>query len=345
MASMKDIKTRIRSVESTQQITRAMELVATSKLRHARERVERSRPFHEVLGEAIAGIQAGLKETPSVYSEVRPVKKTCFVVIGGDRGLAGGYNANLHRLVLSLAGSEPYCVLPIGKKPLEQFTRSGAELVSTYFGLAASVGIGDCMQIARLLCDGFAAGRYDRVTVVYTEFRSMLSQVPASADVLPLQLTGDAKYQSATVEDDPAALVAAIVPQYVSGVLYSALCEASASEHGARRTAMNAANKNAGELIDSLVLKYNRARQAAVTQGDHRNRFRRRGAVTERSQPNAGKETLVPSCRSSARCWTSASRPVTCPTCSTPSRSSATAASLSARSPSSSATMWSAASP
>ncbi|MFQ8808294.1 MAG: F0F1 ATP synthase subunit gamma [Oscillospiraceae bacterium] len=106
MASMKDIKTRIRSVESTQQITRAMELVATSKLRHARERVERSRPFHEVLGEAIAGIQAGLKETPSVYSEVRPVKKTCFVVIGGDRGLAGGYNANLHRLVLSLAGSE-----------------------------------------------------------------------------------------------------------------------------------------------------------------------------------------------------------------------------------------------
>lgn len=243
MASMKDIKTRIRSVESTQQITRAMELVATSKLRHARERVERSRPFHEVLGEAIAGIQAGLKETPSVYSEVRPVKKTCFVVIGGDRGLAGGYNANLHRLVLSLAGSEPYCVLPIGKKPLEQFTRSGAELVSTYFGLAASVGIGDCMQIARLLCDGFAAGRYDCVTVVYTEFRSMLSQVPASADVLPLQLTGDAKYQSATVEDDPAALVAAIVPQYVSGVLYSALCEASASEHGARRTAMNAANK------------------------------------------------------------------------------------------------------
>ena len=144
--------------------------------------------------------------------------------------------------------------------------RSGAERVSTYFGLAACVGIGDCLQIARLLCDGFAAGRYDRVTVVYTEFRSMLSQVPASAGVLPLQLTGDAKYQSATVEDDPAALVAAIVPQYVSGVLYSALCEASASEHGARRTAMNAANKNAGELIDSLVLKYNRARQAAVTQ-------------------------------------------------------------------------------
>ena len=264
--NMKDIKRRIKSVQSTMQITKAMELVASSKMRRAKERALGVRPYFNAIYDTVARLAGVTRDSDSVYTRRREVKNSLFIVIAGDRGLAGGYNANLHRLVLSLAGSEPYCVLPIGKKPLEQFTRSGAELVSTYFGLAASVGIGDCMQIARLLCDGFAAGRYDRVTVVYTEFRSMLSQVPASADVLPLQLTGDAKYQSATVEDDPAALVAAIVPQYVSGVLYSALCEASASEHGARRTAMNAANKNAGELIDSLVLKYNRARQAAVTQ-------------------------------------------------------------------------------
>ena len=263
---MRDVKRRIKSVESTMQITKAMELVASSKMRRAKERALGVRPYFNAIYDTVARLAGVTRDSDSVYTRRREVKNSLFIVIAGDRGLAGGYNANLHRLVLSLAGSEPYCVLPIGKKPLEQFTRSGAELVSTYFGLAASVGIGDCMQIARLLCDGFAAGRYDRVTVVYTEFRSMLSQVPASADVLPLQLTGDAKYQSATVEDDPAALVAAIVPQYVSGVLYSALCEASASEHGARRTAMNAANKNAGELIDSLVLKYNRARQAAVTQ-------------------------------------------------------------------------------
>ena len=264
--STKAIKTRIKSMASTRQITKAMELVASSKMRHAKERALGARPYFNALYQTITRLAGATRGSESVYTRPREVKNSLYIVIAGDRGLAGGYNANLHRLVLSLAGSEPYCVLPIGKKPLEQFTRSGAELVSTYFGLAASVGIGDCMQIARLLCDGFAAGRYDRVTVVYTEFRSMLSQVPASADVLPLQLTGDAKYQSATVEDDPAALVAAIVPQYVSGVLYSALCEASASEHGARRTAMNAANKNAGELIDSLVPKYNRARQAAVTQ-------------------------------------------------------------------------------
>ena len=263
---MKEIKLRIKSVESTMQITKAMELVASSKLRRAKERVENSRPYFEPLYATLFDIAAADSEFSSPYL-AKCEKKCClYIVIAGDRGLAGGYNSNILKAVEADAEGREYCVLPIGKKPLEQFTRSGAELVSTYFGLAASVGIGDCMQIARLLCDGFAAGRYDRVTVVYTEFRSMLSQVPASADVLPLQLTGDAKYQSATVEDDPAALVAAIVPQYVSGVLYSALCEASASEHGARRTAMNAANKNAGELIDSLVLKYNRARQAAVTQ-------------------------------------------------------------------------------
>ena len=263
---MKEIKLRIKSVESTMQITKAMELVASSKLRRAKERVENSRPYFETLYATLFDIAAADSEFNSPYL-AKCEKKCClYIVIAGDRGLAGGYNSNILKAVEADAEGREYCVLPIGKKPLEQFTRSGAELVSTYFGLAASVGIGDCMQIARLLCDGFAAGRYDRVTVVYTEFRSMLSQVPASAGVLPLQLTGDAKYQSATVEDDPAALVAAIVPQYVSGVLYSALCEASASEHGARRTAMNAANKNAGELIDSLVLKYNRARQAAVTQ-------------------------------------------------------------------------------
>ena len=230
--------------------------------------VERSRPFHEVLGEAIAGIQAGLKETPSVYSEVRPVQED---LLRRHRAATAVWQAATTPTCTGSCSrwqaASPTCVLPIGKKPLEQFTRSGAELVSTYFGLAASVGIGDCMQIARLLCDGFAAGRYDRVTVVYTEFRSMLSQVARLCRRSAAAAHGRCKVP----ERDRRAttlppLVAAIVPQYVSGVLYSALCEASASEHGARRTAMNAANKNAGELIDSLVLKYNRARQAAVTQ-------------------------------------------------------------------------------
>lgn len=267
-ASMKRIKTRIKSVESTRQITKAMELVATSKLRRAKERVERARPYHDVLADAIAGLQAGVAEFPTVYTEAREVKKTCYVVIGGDRGLAGGYNANLFRLVYSLSAGTDFCILPVGRKTLEYFSHSGCELLSSYFGQTAALGVGDCQQMAELLCDRFAGGSFDRVVVVYTKFMSMLSQVPVSEPLLPLVLhpQQEKQYANAILEGDAQALIEQIVPHYVAGILYSTLCEASASEHGARRTAMNAANKNAGEIIDSLVLHYNRARQAVITQ-------------------------------------------------------------------------------
>ena len=267
-ASMKRIKTRIKSVESTRQITKAMELVATSKLRRAKERVERARPYHEVLADAIAGLQTGVSEHPTVFTEARPVKKTCYVVIGGDRGLAGGYNANLFRMAASLTQGTDYCVLPVGRKTLEHFSRTGCELVSSYFGQTAAIGVGDCKQIAELLCSRFSEGSFDRVVIVYTKFKSMLSQVPVSEALLPLELhpQEEKHYSNAILEGDAQTLIESIVPQYVAGILFSTLCEASASEHGARRTAMNAANKNAGEIIDSLVLHYNRARQAAITQ-------------------------------------------------------------------------------
>lgn len=267
-ASMKQIKTRIKSVESTRQITKAMELVATSKLRKAKQRVENARPYHEVMLNAISSLQAGVAESPTVFAEQREVKRTCYVVIAGDRGLAGGYNANLFRMVRSMTEGETYCVLPIGKKSLEHFQRLGADLVSTYFGVTGAVGIGNCVQMAKLLCDGFAEGKFDRVVVAYTKFQSMLSQIPISEQVLPLTLTsgGKSSYSDALIEGSAEDLIAKIVPQYVSGILFSTLCEAAASEHGARRTAMNAANKNAGEIIDTLVLHYNRARQAVITQ-------------------------------------------------------------------------------
>lgn len=262
-ASMKQIKTRIKSVESTRQITRAMELVATSKLRRAKQRVENARPFHEVLLEAVNALQT--EET--VYFEQRQGGKHCYVVIAGDRGLAGGYNANLFRMMQTLTEGEQWCVLPVGKKALEHFQRTGAEIVTPCYGTTGTLGVGDCAQMARLLCGGFAAHTYDRVTIVYTEFRSMLSQVPTTATLLPLARgDGANRYAGALVEGDPKTLVEHIVPQYAAGILYAALCEAAASEHGARRTAMNSANKNAGEIIDDLVLHYNRARQAAITQ-------------------------------------------------------------------------------
>ena len=265
-ASMKQIKTRIKSVESTRQITKAMELVATSKLRRAKERAEASRPYREVMARAIAGLQATVADSPSVFVLEREVKRTCYLVIAGDRGLAGGYNANLFRMVKGMM-QEGDCVLPIGKKALEYYRRLGCDMLTEYFDVTASVGTGDCMQISTLLCEGFAKGQFDCVVVAYTSFESMLSQVPQTQQILPIMLSEDkAELHDALLEGEAEELIAKIVPQYLSGILYACLCEATASEHGARRTAMNSANKNATEIIDTLVLKYNRARQAVITQ-------------------------------------------------------------------------------
>lgn len=266
-ASMKQIKTRIKSVESTRQITKAMELVATSKLRKAKERAENSRPFHQVLADAISCLQATAAETPSVFTTEREVKRTCYVVIAGDRGLAGGYNANLFRMVKSMI-KEDDCILPIGKKALEHYRRYDNEIVSSYFSHTAAIGIGDCKQLAQLLCDNYAEEKFDRVVVAYTYFQNMLSQVPKTDELLPIAVSqkSENKYANALIEGSAEELIAAIVPQYISGILYATVCEAAASEHGARRTAMNAANKNATEIIDTLVLRFNRARQAVITQ-------------------------------------------------------------------------------
>lgn len=265
-ASMKQIKTRIKSVESTRQITKAMELVATSKLRRAKERAEASRPFRQIMARAIAGLNSISTDSPSVYVTPRETRSTCYIVIAGDRGLAGGYNANLFRMIRSQLKEEDW-VLPIGKKALEYYRRSGCKILSDFFPVTATVGTGDCTQIAKLLCEGYEEERFDRVVVAYTYFQSMLSQVPQTSQLLPVEI-GEEKeeYGDALVEGDPASLIAKIVPQYLSGILYTCLCEAAASEHGARRTAMNSANKNATEIIDTLVLKYNRARQAVITQ-------------------------------------------------------------------------------
>ncbi len=265
-ASMKQIKTRIKSVESTRQITKAMELVATSKLRRAKERAEASRPYRRVMERAIAGLHSVDTDAPSVFVTEREVKSTCYIVIAGDRGLAGGYNANLFRMIRTRL-CEGDWVLPIGKKALEYYQRSGCRILSDFFSVTATVGTGDCAQIAGLLCEGFARGDFDRVVVAYTYFQSMLSQIPQTGQLLPVAV-GEEKeeYGDFLLDGDPTELINRIIPQYVSGVLYTCLCEAAASEHGSRRTAMNSANKNASEIIDTLVLKYNRARQAVITQ-------------------------------------------------------------------------------
>lgn len=269
-ASMKDIKLRIKSVESTMQITKAMELVASSKLRRAKERVEKSRPYFDVLHAALTDIAYSNVEFNSPYIAQRPVKRSCYVVIAGDRGLAGGYNANILKAVAAHAEGKDWCVLPIGKKALEHYQRRKAPLVTERYGLAAELEVSGCFSVASTLAKGFLAGEYDEIFLAYTNFVSMLSQQPAILKLLPLnyeRAAGASTPRSLTLyEPSSEEVYNAIVPEYLAGLLYGALCESVASELGARRTAMDAASKNAGEMIDDLSLHYNRARQAAITQ-------------------------------------------------------------------------------
>ncbi|MBR4835997.1 MAG: ATP synthase F1 subunit gamma [Clostridia bacterium] len=268
-ASMNDIKGRIKSVSGTMQITKAMELVATSKLRRAREKIESSRPFHTIIKEAIDGIEASEDIKNSVWSEKTEGKKPLYIVIAGDRGLAGGYNANIFRLVSYLSEGKDAKILPIGKKSLDYYTHREANIFSRSFGQVADLHVGDALGLAEEICRGYLAGEYDKVIMVYTKFVSMISQSPVYEEILPLDGETGGKSQMGVEPiygGDPEEILNNIIPQYVGGVIYSAVCEALASESAARRTAMNAANKNASEIIDSLVLKYNRARQAVITQ-------------------------------------------------------------------------------
>ncbi len=266
-ASMNDIKARMKSVEGTMQITKAMELVATSKLRRAKERVERARPFHETLHEAISVITGSSDVSETVWSKESD-GRTLIIVIAGDRGLAGGYNANVFRLAAELAGDTDITVLPIGKKAIEHYKYRSADIYSDEYAYTDDVGVGGAMRIGDAVAHDFADGKFTRVLIVYTNFASMMLQTPVSRQLLPLAPHGlESKENTDPLfEGDGEEILAAIVPEYIGGVIYSAICEALASESAARRSAMNSANKNAEEIIDTLTLKFNRARQAVITQ-------------------------------------------------------------------------------
>lgn len=265
-ASMNDIKARIKSVRSTMQITKAMELVATSKLRRAKERAEGARPYHELLANAISDIEATNEAGLSLWAQKRGDPKTLYIAIAGDRGLAGGYNSSIFKMTDTLAKNGKTAVLPIGKKALEHFSRREREIFSRDLEYAADFGVGDAMKIGAAVSEAFAEGKIDRVVLVYTKFVSMLTQLPVYEELLPFERESNTEARDAVYDGDAEELLAKIIPEYIGGIIYSSVCEAIASESAARRSAMNSANKNAGEIIDTLMLKYNRARQAVITQ-------------------------------------------------------------------------------
>ena len=268
--SMKDIKLRIKSVESTMQITKAMELVASSKMRRAKERVEHSRPYFETLYESLTKIAAAAPRARNPYLRRDDIKRTLLVVIAGDRGLAGGYNANVFRQADAAEG--PVTVLPIGKRSAEYFAHHGAGLFTPEVLMAADVSVSECFTLSHQITEGFLKGEYDAVKLCYTRFDSMMTQTATTLEVLPLTIEpteaqkAEARRSQILYKPSCEEVFGAIIPEYVAGVLYGAVCESVASELAARRTAMDAATKNAGEMIEHLNLYYNRARQAAITQ-------------------------------------------------------------------------------
>ena len=269
--STKEIKTRIRSMESTKQITKAMEMVAASKLRRAQAQVANSRPYFETLYSVIRDIVGSGKDDhlPYLKSVRKEGRRVAYVVIAGDRGLAGGYNSNVLKLAYSEMTEGETVVLPIGKKALDFFRAKKMPLFSEKYAEAEDVSISACFSLARRLCKAFQAGEFDEIRIGYTNFISVLSQVPATLQLLPLKAEADnAKVSSREVMYEPSSREAfeAIIPEYLGGILYGALCESRAAEQAARRTAMDSATQNADDMIAELSLKYNQARQAAITQ-------------------------------------------------------------------------------
>ena len=267
--STKEIKNRIRSMESTKQITKAMEMVAASKLRRAQAQVQSSRPYFEILLSTIRNIVDATQDVSSAYLTARPVKRSAYVVIAGDRGLAGGYNNYVLKLAYDHMAGKDAVVLPIGKKAVDFFKARKTPLLVENYREAEDLGVSDCFTAAKQLCKAYLGREVDEIFVVYTNFVSVLSQTPEALKLLPLEHTAQESKKirlDVLYEPDSVEVLDRIVPEYLGGALYGALCESRAAEQAARRTAMDSATQNADEMIADLSLKFNRARQAAITQ-------------------------------------------------------------------------------
>lgn len=265
--SMKDIRLRIRSVSNTQQITKAMQLVASSKLRAARIRMENSRPYLEIAQDAVRDIAAHNTGVKSPYLFGRKVEKRCLIVVAGDRGLAGSYNANVFRMFREIENEVPYCVLPVGRRTQEYFVKRGAEVLPNAPERAEGLELAACREIAVDLIARFDAGEFDEIVMIYTSFTSVLTQRAEKKRLLPAAAEEpDAHARQMIFEPNPEELLSVVLPDYIAGLLYAAVCDSVASEQAARRVAMDSATKNAEKMIEDLNLRYNRARQASITQ-------------------------------------------------------------------------------
>lgn len=271
---IRDIKRQIKSTQSSKQITKAMEMVAVSKLRKAQENAESARPYADKMREVIASIAAGTTGIKHPMLMTREIKKTGYLVMTSDRGLAGGYNANLLRMIANSIrekhkSEDEYTIFVLGRKGRDFFRKRNFPIASEVIGVADTPVFADIKSIANEAVRNFENGSYDELYVVYNQFINVLTQVPVSKRLLPLEdLQTSNSGPTSSYEYEPSAeeVLEVLLPKYAETMIYSALMEAKASEFGARMTAMGSATKNADTLINSYTLQYNRARQAAITQ-------------------------------------------------------------------------------
>ena len=241
-----------------------MELVASSKIKRASAKMEQSRFYRSVMLDAFADLSAA----KTMYSQARDASlPVLYIIVAGDRGLAGGYNNNIFRSSAVMM-REHDVVLPIGKRAVDYYSNKKRSVITKEFVSCEDMTSDECSRAAYLIRDMYDRGEIGGVRLISTEFVSMLTQNPCMTHLLPLQKENGEAQASAAVEYEPSAeaVLAALIPEYIAGVLYSSVCEAFASELAARRAAMDSATKNADEMLDHLSLKYNQARQSAITQ-------------------------------------------------------------------------------
>ncbi len=274
MASMRDIKRRKSSIQGTQQITKAMKLVSTVKLQRARANAERSREYFNCMYETVNSILRRVGHIEHRYLTPGESEKKAVIVITGNRGLAGGYNSNVEKLVTRHPEwkKEELVVYTIGSKGREMFQRYGYEVKECNNDIVESPVYADAMAISEELLKSYADGEIGEIYLAYTAFRNTVSHVPTLLKLLPVEVSGESEEKTAgataimNFEPEDVEALDMIVPKYVTSLIYGALMEAVASENGARMQAMDNATSNAEEMISDLTLKYNRARQGSITQ-------------------------------------------------------------------------------
>ncbi len=270
MATMREIKRRRGSIQSTQQITKAMKLVSTAKLQKARSRAENSKAYFEYMYKTVSSMLAKAEDVDHPYLKGGASENIGIVVVTSNRGLAGGYNANIARMIMgSGLSKEKIRLYTVGQKGAESLARKGYTVTADYSDVMDGPTFTDAQEIGKQLITDFATGKIGEIYLAYTEFKNTVSQIPKLMKLLPVETESQqAEGADAMMNFEPneEEAISLLIPKYMTSILYGAFVEAVASENGARMQAMDSATNNAEEIISDLELKYNRARQGAITQ-------------------------------------------------------------------------------